>query len=52
MIARVLFLLLLLIVLPDFYIHKHYLLRKKGYNTFWKVLFWIPAVVMVVYTNS
>lgn len=50
MIARVLFLLLLLIVLPDIYLHKHYLLRKKGYNTFWRVLFWIPAVVMVVYT--
>lgn len=50
MIARIFFFLILLILLPDLYIDVHYLRKKKGY-TFWKrILWWIPAVAMVIYT--
>ena len=50
MIARIFLILILLIVLPDLFIHKHYLLRRKGYTTLKRVLYWIPAVVMLVST--
>ena len=50
MIARIFFILLLLIILPDLYVDLHYLRKKKGY-AFWKrILWWVPAVIMVVYT--
>lgn len=50
MIARIFFFLLLLIILPDLYVDRHYLRKKKGY-TLWKCIFWwMPAIVMVIYT--
>ena len=50
MIARILIPLLLLIALPDLYLHWHYLQRRKGYNVFWRCLFWAPSLIMLAYT--
>ena len=50
MIARILIPLLLLIALPDLYLHWHYLQRRKGYNAFWRTLFWTPSLIMIAYT--
>ncbi len=49
MIARIFFLLIILIILPDLYIDRHYL-RRKGCSLWKRVLWWVPAIVMVVYT--
>jgi len=50
MIARVIIWLLLLIVLPDYYLEHHYLRWRKGYNWRRRSLWWVPGVVMVVYS--
>ena len=50
MIARILIPLILLIALPDLYLHWHYLQRRKGYNAFWRTLFWTPSLIMIAYT--
>ena len=49
MIARIIVLLLLLIAVPDLYFHWHYLSRKKGYNRWHRLLFWLPALGMTAY---
>ena len=50
MIARILIPLIILITLPVFYLHRHYLNRRKHHQVLWKTLIWIPAVLMAVYT--
>ena len=51
MIARVYLLLLLLIVLPDLYLDLHYLRHKKGFPLWKRLLWWLPGLVMLVYTS-
>ena len=50
MIARILIPLIILIILPVIYLHRHYLNRRKHHQVLWKTLIWIPAALMVVYT--
>lgn len=49
MIAHIIVLLLLLIAVPDYYLHRHYLRRRRGYTWKWRFLWWLPALVMAVY---
>ena len=50
MIARIFIFLLFLIILPDVYLDLHYL-RKKNNYTWWKrLLWWLPALLMLAYT--
>lgn len=50
MIARILIPLIVLIALPDLYLHWHYLNKRKGYTSLWRVVYWMPAVLMLAYT--
>lgn len=50
MIARVIIWLLLLIVLPDYYLEHHHLRWRKGYTWRRRSLWWVPSAVMVVYS--
>lgn len=50
MIARILILLIVLIAIPDLYLHWHYLKRKKGYTVAWRMVYWMPAVLLLAYT--
>lgn len=50
MIARILIFLLFLIVLPDLYIDLHYLRKKTTYTRGKRLLWWLPAILMLVYT--
>lgn len=50
MIARILIFLLFLIVLPDLYIDLHYLRKKPTYTRWKRLLWWLPAILMLVYT--
>ncbi len=50
MIARIFFIMILLILLPDLYVDRHYLRKKKGYNRTRRVLWWIPGIFMLIYT--
>ena len=50
MIARILIFLLFLIVLPDLYIDLHYLRKKTTYTRWKRLSWWLPAILMLVYT--
>ena len=50
MILRILPLLLLLILLPDFYLYRHYLVRRKGFTRPKRILWWLPAALMLLLT--
>lgn len=51
MILRVFIWILLLIVLPDIYIDRHYLRHMLNSYCWWKrLLWWCPALFMIVYT--
>lgn len=50
MIHRIYWLLILLIVLPDIYIWLHYYRTRYLRHPVLRVLWWLPCVVMVVYT--
>lgn len=50
MIARIFILLLLLIVLPDLYIDRRFLRRRTRYMWWQRLLWWIPGIIMIVYT--
>lgn len=50
MIARIFIYLLIIIILPDIYLDRHYL-RKRTRNLWWqRILWWLPAAFMSVYT--
>lgn len=50
MIARIVIPLLLLILLPDFYIDRFQLRHKPSYARHWRLLWWLPGVGMTVFT--
>lgn len=50
MIARISILLFLLILLPDAYIYKMYIARRRGLTGFQRLLWWLPCAVLMVYT--
>lgn len=52
MIARVITILLAIILLPDLYLHLHYLRRKRWYGSFAAMLWWLPAAGMAVFALS
>ena len=49
MIARIIIPLILLIVLPELYIDLHYLRRRRQFSWKKRLLWWIPASVMLVW---
>ena len=49
MITRIIIPLLLLIALPDLYLHHHYLRRRTGYGAVRRLLWWLPASLLLVY---
>ncbi|PMC24039.1 serine/threonine protein phosphatase [Hoylesella buccalis] len=50
MIARIFIFLLFLIILPDVYLDLHYLRKKKNYTWWKRLLWWLPALLMLAYT--
>lgn len=50
MIARFFIFLLFLIILPDVYLDLHYLRKKKKYTWWKRLLWWLPALLMLAYT--
>ena len=50
MIARIFFIIIILIILPDLYIDAHYLRHRKRYNWWKRLLWWLPAIAMIAYT--
>lgn len=50
MIARIFIFLLFLIILPDVYLDLHYLRKKKKYTWWKRLLWWLPALLMLAYT--
>ena len=52
MIARISILIFLVILLPEAYIYKVHLHRRGPMSRVKKLLWWIPAVVLSVYTNA
>ena len=50
MIARIFILIILVIVLPDLYFDTHYLRYRLDYKWWKRMLWWLPCVVMMVYT--
>lgn len=52
MIARIFPLLILLIILPDIYLHFRSWTKKKGYHSFRRLLWWWPSLLMLVYTGG
>lgn len=51
MIARIFPLLVLLIILPDIYLHFRCWTKKKDYHSFRRLLWWWPSLLMLVYTG-
>ena len=49
MIAHIIVLILLVIAVPDYYLHRRYLRRRRGYTLKWRFLWWLPAIAMAVY---
>jgi hypothetical protein len=49
MIARIFFLLILLILIPDLYLYKHYVIRKK-LSLGKRFLWWLPSLILIVFT--
>lgn len=50
MILKILPILLILILLPDFYIYRHYMCRRKDFNRTKRILWWIPSALMLLFT--
>lgn len=50
MIARIFILILLFVVLPDVYIYARYVRRRTGIKRWQRLLWWLPAAVLVAYT--
>lgn len=50
MIARISILIILGILLPDFYVERHYLSRRPGWRWWKRVLWWLPSFFFVVAT--
>ncbi len=50
MIARIFIILLVAIVLPDVYLDRHILRRLTKYTFFERLLWWIPSIILVIYT--
>lgn len=50
MILKILPILLILILLPDFYIYRHYMCRRKDFTRTKRVLWWIPSALMLLFT--
>lgn len=50
MIARIYIFLLLLIILPDIYVHFQYLCRRRWYTMPRRLLWWLPSLMMTAYT--
>lgn len=50
MISRILIPVLLLILLPNLYIYKHYLCRRRGFTRLRRMLWWLPPFAMTLYT--
>ncbi len=50
MIARILVFLIVLIILPDLYIDRHYKSKKKSYTWSRRILWWLPSFFMTVCT--
>lgn len=50
MIARIFILILLSVVLPDVYIYARYVRRRTGIRLCQRLLWWLPAAVLVAYT--
>ena len=50
MIARIFFIIIIFIILPDLYIDAHYLRHKKKYSWWKRILWWLPAAIMIAYT--
>lgn len=50
MIARISILLFLLILVPDVYLYRRYVVRRTTLHPLWRWLWWIPATVLTLYT--
>ena len=50
MILKILPILLILILLPDFYIYRHYMCRRKDFTRTKRILWWIPSALMLLFT--
>lgn len=50
MIARIFFIIIIFIILPDLYIDAHYLRHKSKYLWWKRLLWWTPSIAMIVYT--
>ena len=50
MILKILPILLILILLPDFYIYRHYMCRHKDFTRTKRILWWIPSALMLLFT--
>ena len=50
MIARIIFLLLPMIILSDLYIDRHYLRHRPQITRFKRIIWWLPAAVMIAFT--
>ena len=50
MIARISILLFLLILVPDVYLYRRYVIRRTTLHPLWRWLWWIPATVLTLYT--
>ena len=50
MIARIIFLLLPMIILSDLYIDCHYLRHRPQITRFKRIIWWLPAAVMIAFT--
>ena len=50
MIARIFILIIILTILPDFYIDAHYFRHKKHYTWWKRLIWWLPCLAMIVYT--
>lgn len=51
MITRIVFILILMVIVPDLYIDRRFISRLKGRKRLWRrILWWLPTTAMMVYT--
>ncbi len=50
MIARIFIIIIILTILPDFYIDTHYLRHRSKYTWRHRLLWWLPGILMIAYT--
>lgn len=50
MIAKIIVPMLLFIVLPEIYFELHFFLHKKNFSWWKRMLWWLPAVIMIVFS--